>query len=308
MTLQQIEYVVALYRTRHFAKAAESCGVTQPTLSAMISKLEEELEVKLFDRKRHPIEPTTIGKSVVDQALKAMNEVQKIREVIDSEANNLQGSLKMAILPTIAPYLIPKFIKQFKEDYAEVKLNIIEGLTNEIMDQLIHNEIDMAIVTTPLEQPSILEVPLYYEKFVAYFSADERHDAPALTPFTMPLTNLWSLQEGHCTRKQIFNFCSSKIASNQIFEAGSMDTLIRIVDVNGGYTVIPEMHLDFLTDKQRSQTVEIKNPPAVREVSVVFRADYVRERLVNAVANTVKKVIPEGMLDERLKKFSIRLK
>lgn len=307
MTLQQIEYVVALFRTRHFAQAAEMCGVTQPTLSAMIQKLEEELDVKLFDRKRHPIEPTAIGMKVVEQCIKALNESTKIKELIQKESHSLEGHLRLGVIPTISPYLVPRFIAHFTRTYPNVDLKVFELQTKDVLDKLRHNELDMAILTTPLDEKGLLEIPLYYEKFLAYFSQEDKTQDTVLTPFNMPLSNLWTLQEGHCARNQIFNFCNSKVASNSLYEAGSIDTLIKIVDQNGGYTVIPEMHLEFLTDDQHRNIVTIENPPAVREVSILIREDYVRERLINAVADTVKEIIPQNMLDERLKKFSIRL-
>jgi len=307
MTLQQIEYIVALNRHRHFVKAAEECGVTQPTLSAMVQKLEDELDVKIFDRSKHPIEPTAIGEKIIRQAETTLNEMRRIQEVVDNETNSVTGTLKIGIIPTIAPYLVPDFIATFRKDYEFISLTISEMRTTNVLEQLQNGYIDLAIVSTPLDQPDMLEIPLYYEKFIAYFSPTQIHAEVPLNAKDMPLDDLWILQEGHCARRQIFNFCHAE-TSNHMYEAGSIDTLIKIVDKNGGYTVIPELHRPFLTENQLKNVREITSPPAVREVSILIRKDFVKERMINAVANTIKKIIPPQMLDERLKKFSIRLK
>jgi LysR family hydrogen peroxide-inducible transcriptional activator len=166
----------------------------------------------------------------------------------------------------------------------------------------------MAILSTPLENPKILEVPLYYEKFAAYISPNELiYERSELSANDMPLDQLWVLEEGHCLRNQVFNFCNDKPQHIATYEAGSIDTLIKIVDVNGGYTVIPELHIDLLTEKQKLNLRNIVNPEATREISVVIRHDFVREGLLNAVAECIKQIIPAHMLDARLKKFAIRL-
>jgi LysR family hydrogen peroxide-inducible transcriptional activator len=172
----------------------------------------------------------------------------------------------------------------------------------------MHNaEIDMAILSTPLDDPKILEVPLYYEKFVAYISPDESmYQLDEISTSQMLPDKLWVLEEGHCLRNQVFNFCESKVHT-AVYEAGSIDTLVKIVDKNGGYTVIPELHIDFLTEKQKLNLRKITRPEATREISLVIRHDYVREGMMNAVADSIKKIIPNHMLDARLKKFAIRI-
>jgi len=169
-------------------------------------------------------------------------------------------------------------------------------------------EIDMAILSTPLDDPKILEVPLYYEKFVAYISPNEPiYERTELSATDMPLDRLWVLEEGHCLRNQIFNFCTDKTQHSSTYEAGSIDTLVKIVDVNGGYTVIPELHIELLSEKQKLNLRDIVKPEATREISVVIRHDFVREGILNAVAECIKQIIPAHMLDARLKKFAIRL-
>jgi len=308
MTLQQLEYVLALDKTRHFVRAAELCGVTQPTLSAMIQKLEDELDCKIFDRSRNPIESTEIGKKIIRQAQEIIYQANQLKETVQSEKETLSGTLHLAVIPTIAPYLLPQFIAAFKQSYPEISLKVSEMHTSTIIEKLRIAEIDMAILSTPLDDPKILEVPLYYEKFVAYISPNEPiYEKTELSATDMPLDRLWVLEEGHCLRNQIFNFCTDKTQHSSTYEAGSIDTLVKIVDVNGGYTVIPELHLELLSEKQKLNLRDIVKPEATREISVVIRHDFVREGILNAVAECIKQIIPAHMLDARLKKFAIRL-
>lgn len=308
MTIQQLEYILALDKTRHFVRAAEMCGVTQPTLSAMIQKLEDELDCKIFDRSKHPIAPTEIGQSIIRQAQVIVYQANQLKESVQTEKESLSGTLNLAIIPTVAPYLLPQFIASFKKAYPTVSLKVSEMRTETIMEKLRVAEIDMAILSTPLDDPKILEVPLYYEKFVAYISpSDSIYERTELSATDMPLDRLWVLEEGHCLRNQVFNFCDEQVHQSSTYEAGSIDTLVRIVDVNGGYTVIPELHIDLLTEKQKLNLREIVKPGATREISVVIRHDFVRESILNAVAECIKQIIPGHMLDARLKKFAIKL-
>ena len=226
---------------------------------------------------------------------------------MDYESGNLSGVLRIGIIPTLAPYIVPDFIRIFKEDYPQIDLTVVEKTTAELVSELNKSAVDIVIAATPLNNPDFLEIPIYYERFAAYFSSVEDAENTELAADHMPVDNLWVLKEGHCMRSQTFNFCKNVSEFNRLYEAGSIDTLIRIVDKNGGYSVIPEMHIPLLTEKQQKQVRSIDSPPAVREVSLVVRNDYVKERILNAVADTIKKIIPEEMLDQRLKKFSIKL-
>lgn len=308
MTLQQLEYVLALEKTRHFVRAAEMCNVTQPTLSAMIQKLEDELDCKIFDRSKHPIELTQMGEAIVRQAQIVLYNANQLKENIQTMRGELAGNANIAIIPTIAPYLLPKLIRKQREVYPDISLKIVEYHTKTIIEKLHMAEIDMAILSTPLNDPDILEIPLYYEKFVAYISPEDRiYEYKELSANDMPLEDLWVLEEGHCMRNQVFNFCEEKRNSGSLYEAGSIGTLVRIVDENGGYTVLPELHIDSLTEDQKKNLRPIVNPEAVREVSIVIRHDFVREGILNALANCVKEIIPAHMIDSRLKKFAIRI-
>ena len=308
MTVQQLEYILSVDKCRHFVKAAEMCNVTQPTLSTMIQKLEEELGVKIFDRTQHPVEPTPIGKDIIEKAKIINFNISQLKEFVATEKNGLTCDLKMGVIPTVAPYLLPDFFPSFVNKYPGITLKVSELRTETIIDSLKSGKIDAAILATPLNNEDLLEIPLYYEKFAAYVSPTVSfYDQETLSAENMPIQDLWVLEEGHCLRNQIFNFCKDKRPRTYMYEAGSIDTLIRIVDKNGGYTVIPELHLCFLSEEQQKNVRPITGPEAVREISLVISQNYVREQVLNAIAETVKGIIPPQMLDARLKKFAIRL-
>ncbi|MEG0725928.1 MAG: LysR substrate-binding domain-containing protein, partial [Mucinivorans sp.] len=272
MTIQQLEYVVAVDKYRHFVRAAEACGVTQSTLSAMIMKLETELGLTIFDRNSHPVAVTRAGMAVVDQARVVLFNAQQLREMVLSDKQLTSGELSLAIIPTVAPYILPRLFKELSHANSEVRLRVYEMRTEHIIDKLEKAEIDMAILATPLLRESLLEVPLYYEKFVAYVSPSEPLFAqPEIQARQMPSQHLWVLQEGHCLRNQVFNFCEHRSEYSTMYEAGSIDTLVKIVDENGGYTVIPELHIPLLDVAQQAQIRRFVAPEPVREISLVFR-------------------------------------
>lgn len=309
MTLQQLEYIVAVEKYRHFAKAAESCHVTQSTLSMMIQKLEQELEINIFDRKTQPVEPTPIGVTLLAQAKVILYNAKQFKELALNEKEQESGKVTFGIIPTVAPYILPKLFNILQERNPNINLHVKEITTSEIINQLEKAEIDMALLATPLNNPNLLEIPIYYERFFAYVSPTEplyniineyemRH---------LPTDHLWILKEGHCLRNQVMRLCESESGFSTTYEAGSIDTLVKIVDTNGGYTIIPELHLDFLSEKQKANVRPIVNPEPNREISLVVRNDYVKEKLLNVIAKNISDTIPENMLDERLKKFSIKL-
>ena len=309
MTLQQMEYIVALDKYRHFVLAAEACGVTQPTLSAMIQKLEEELDVKIFSRDRKNITPTSIGEKIIRQAKIALNETQKIKEVVADESSSMNGNLRIGILPTIAPYLVPDFIYYFRKSYPNVNLFIDEKENRSLIQDLRFGNLDIAITTPPEAHANILEIPVYVEKFVAYFSETCSKARQMIVNGNLPPEQMWILKEGHCIPNGGINLCENKDIGNHIYEAGSIDTLIKIVDRNGGYTIIPELHISTLNEKQKEniQTLNV-NPPAQRTVSILIKDDFIRERIVNAVLDTIKAIIPSHMMDERFNRLSIKLR
>ena len=308
MTLQQLEYIIALDKHRHFVKAAESCHVTQSTLSMMIQKLEQELEINIFDRKSQPIQPTEIGQQLIDQAKVILYNAKQFKELALTEKQQESGKVTLGIIPTVAPYVLPRLFNILQERNPNIKLHVKEITTGEIINQLEKAEIDMALLATPLNNANFLEIPIYYERFFGYVSpTEDLYELKELEMHHIPMDHLWILKEGHCLRNQVLRLCEFDSGFSSIYEAGSIDTLIKIVDTNGGYTIIPELHIDLLNEQQKLNVRPIVNPEPNREISLVVRNDYVKERLLNVIAKNISDTIPENMLDERLKKFSIKL-
>lgn len=308
MNLQQLRYIVAINRFRNFARAAESCDISQPTLSAMLVKLEEELDVKIFERSSKSVTPTTAGKKIILQAEKALMETNRINEIVAEDKGRLGGSMVISVGPTIAPYILPKFIKQYREDYPSVNLTIQELKANFMIDALLRGEIDAGIAISDNVRDGILEIPLYTEKFYVYHAESCWRKLPVFKPENLEHENMWIMKEAQCLRDSAFSFCKARSKGHHIYEAGSIETLIRIVDENGGFTIIPEMHLPFLTDKQRENVRKIDGDYlSQRRVSLYIKDDYIRQRMLNTIIDTLKKYMPQGMLNEGIIKYGIKL-
>ena len=308
MNLQQLRYIVAINRFRNFARAAESCDISQPTLSAMLVKLEEELDVKIFERSSKSVTPTTAGKKIILQAEKALMETNRINEIVAEDKGRLGGSMVISVGPTIAPYILPKFIKQYREDYPSVNLTIQELKANFMLDALLRGEIDAGIAISDNVRDGILEIPLYTEKFYVYLAESCWRKLPVFKPENLEHENMWIMKEAQCLRDSAFSFCKARSKGHHIYEAGSIETLIRIVDENGGFTIIPEMHLPFLMDKQRENVRKIDGDYlSQRRVSLYIKDDYIRQRMLNTIIDTLKKYMPQGMLNEGIIKYGIKL-
>lgn len=308
MTLQQMEYIVAVDKYRHFAKAAESCGITQSTLSALIQKLEYELDVTIFDRSSHPVKPTELGQEIINQAKVLLFNASQIEELVSSRKGESVGKVRMGVAPTIAPYILPKMFKYLSENHPDIQLFVEEARVSAIVSKLERAELDLALLATPLDNKELLEIPVYNESFVAYVSPDEEvYGNKDIKTHELPTGNVWVLREGYCPNRGIFPFCHSQHDKPAIYEAGSIETLVRIVDENGGYTIIPELHVPLLRPCQQDHIHHLHNPEPSREVAFVVRKDYVRERLLNILADAIKTIIPSHMVLDSLKKFPIKL-
>lgn len=313
MNIQQLEYIIAVDNHRHFSKAAEASFVTQPTLSMMIQKLEDELGVKIFDRTQLPVQPTEIGRRVIDQARVSVAQINQIKEIIQEEKGIIKGVFRLGIIPTVSPYLLPKLMDVHVQGNTDVRIVVKELTTENILRGLTNDSLDGGILATPLNDDSITERPLYYERFFGYVSPKERslYVKNALEESDLNTAKLWMLDEVHCFRTQILHLCNlrRKRGSQSIFnfEAGSIDTLIKIVDDNDGITVIPEMATYKLSDAQKKNVRPFKNSVPVREISLITRKEYIRERLINIVVDEIKNAVPASLVDSALKKYVIPL-
>ncbi|MBK8557343.1 MAG: LysR family transcriptional regulator [Lewinellaceae bacterium] len=294
MNIQQLEYIVALASHRHFGKAADACHVTQPTLSMMIQRLEEELEVKIFDRSRQPVITTQVGQELIDQARQVLHEVELLREIASATKGKISGELRLAIIPTLSPYLLPLFLPAFVKKYPEVKLKITERTTAQIIDLLRSGALDAGILVTPLPNSGIRETPLFYEPFVVYSAKD--YGKEYLLPEDIDPSQLLLLEEGHCLRSQILNICALRSKSNLHveYEAGSLETLKQLADVNNGITILPELATLYLSKEQLKKVKRFAEPVPLREVSLVAHRHLVKQSLVNALIETVLAHLPKG--------------
>ena len=301
MTITQLEYVVAVATYKSFVSAAEKCFVTQPTLSMQIQKLEDELGIRLFDRNKHPIAITEMGQAIVDQAKSILSECNKIQELIQSQQETLSGRFKLAVIPTIAPYVLPALLERYSKNYPDVRLDVKEMETNQVLSALRNNEIDAGLVSTPLEENGIKEYPLFYEPFVAYFGEDEKALKKRLiVPSDIELDRIWLLNEGHCMRNQIINLCSDQVQKLQSerkyrYESSNVETLRKMVDKNGGLTVLPELSTHEFHEDQMERIRYFEEVEPVREISLITNDYFVRKRLLQSLMDEILEMIPEKM-------------
>lgn len=308
MNLQQLKYIMAIDRFRNFAKAADACNISQPTLSAMLMKLEEELDVRIFERSNKMVTITAVGEKILRQAQTVVMETDRITEIVREEKGTLSDDFSLSVGPTIAPYLLPKFIKYYRENYPSVTLSISEMKANFMLDALLRGELDAGIAIADNVRPGILEIPLYSERFYVYLAESCWRKLPVFKPENLEHENMWIMKEAQCLRDSAFSFCKVRSKGRHIYEAGSIETLIRIVDENGGYTIIPEMHLPFLTEQQRANVRKIEGDYlSLRRVSLYIKDDYVREMMLNTVVNVLKAFMPDGMLNEGIVKYGVKL-
>ncbi|MBE7177705.1 MAG: LysR family transcriptional regulator [Mucilaginibacter polytrichastri] len=306
MTLTQLEYAIALDTYRSFVMAAEKCFVTQPTLSMQVQKLEEELGVKLFDRSRQPVTPTETGAEILAQARVIIYEARKIQEIVQDQRGELSGELKIGIIPTVAPYLLPKIVHPFAEKYPQVKLTVWEITTEQIIQQIKMGMIDCGILSTPLDDGQIQEIPLFYENFVAYAAKSSAlFKKKQIHPTDIDPSEMWLLNEGHCMRHQVLNICHQKKHSQNgaqfEYNTGSIDTLKRMVDTNGGFTVLPELALSDFSDKQLERIRYFKSPEPAREISLVTNKNFLKKRLIESLSAEILEALPKRLRSKKKK-------
>jgi LysR family hydrogen peroxide-inducible transcriptional activator len=298
MTLTQLEYLIAVDTHRHFARAADACFVSQPTLSMQLKKLEEELGIALFDRGKQPVVPTDAALRILDEARQMVQLSKRIKEQVRDSSEEVQGLLRIGFIPTVAPYLLPLFLGEFQARHPRVELEIEEITTENLIRKLQRDELDAGIAATPLPESNLHEQPLYFEPFVAYVAkGDPLLKKSAIRIADINLSQLWLLAEGHCFRSQVLNLCQLQdTAGNDIhvhLKAGSIETLKGLVEHNAGVTLLPELATRGFSDEQRDQLRYFKTPEPVREVSLITRRQVVKQRLTEALAACISHVIPE---------------
>lgn len=297
MNLQQLEYIVALDEHKHFGRAAEHCSVSQPTLSTMVQKLEDELGVRLFERQRGAVVTTAVGRRVVDQAATVLRQANIMSEIVLDEAERLTGSIRIAMLPTIAPYLLPRMTDLIATMLPELQISFVEMMTSDCIEALEHGEIDVAIIASDDIEGMTTHV-VYYEEFYGYVSAGlPLYASQNIRTSEVDPEQLWLLDEGHCFRDQLMRFCQLRRAIHPkvSYSKGSLTTFMHMVERGRGMTFIPELSLDMLNEEHRSLVRPFAIPRPCRAVRLCTRADYARQGLLTKLSEVVRSAVPERM-------------
>ncbi|WP_417558435.1 LysR substrate-binding domain-containing protein [Mesoflavibacter zeaxanthinifaciens] len=295
MTITQLSYVLAVAEHQNFTKAAQKCFVTQPTLSMQIQKLEDELDVLIFDRSKKPIELTEVGKKLVTQARNIVNESNRIQDIVDQEKGFVGGEFKLGIIPTVMPTLLPMFLTNFVKKYPKVKLKIEELTTEEIITRINDGHLDAAIAATPLEQESIKERVLYFEPFVAYVPQNHRlHNYKKLETSDLDINDMLLLEDGHCFRDGVINLC--KVFKNHNddkfqLESGSIETLIKLSNEGLGMTLLPYLHTLDLPEKSKQNLRFFNEPSPAREVSLIYHKSELKMQIIEALQDVISGIV-----------------
>jgi len=299
MTLVQLQYLVALDTHRHFGDAAAACEVTQPTLSGQLRRLEEELDVQLIDRSHQPVVPTAAGERIVEEAREVLAARDRLTTIATEMKDRVTGTLRLGMLPTLSPYLLPLLLPALEAAHPEVSLVLREWPTNDILDALRTDTLDAALIATDEAGPDLYDQVLFTEPFVGYVAPSHRlADREELTPAALSIEDLWLLSEGHCFRDQVLHVCGRSPSVPQAaaqFESGSLETLVRLVRNSGGMTLLPQLATHQMPDTERSAfVIPFSDPSPTRDVRLVTRRRH-KQRLVNALVDTLYEALPDAV-------------
>ncbi len=301
MTLTQLSYIVAVDKYRHFATAAQKIYITQPTLSMQIQKLEDELGVRIFDRSKSPVIPTQIGEKIIEQAKVILSGAKHIEDIVAMNQDEIKGNFTIGIIPTVAPYLIPLFLKKFTDAYPNVKLTFEEALTADIVSGLNEDHFDAGIIATPPQNPQIHEIELFLEPFLAYVSINHPlAKKKKLEIADLDTADLWLLNEGHCFRDQSIKICkksNEKLRNSQIsFESGNLETLKRLVEQEYGMTLMPYLAVnEHDTQCSVAELKEFISPVPSRRIRLVYTREILKQHMIRAFADEITASIPEEL-------------
>lgn len=303
-SLTQLEYIVAVEKLRHFGKAADACHVTQPTLSMQIQKVEEEIGYPLFDRLKKPVMPTAKGQKFIHQARILLHEHHKLLDLSRAQGGEVSGELRLGVIPTVAPYLLPLFLDAFSKKYPKVNLLIDEMKTSDILIGLRDDSIDAGILATPLHESGMKEKPLYYEPFSLYVSKENPlNGRKRIREDDMSGKDMWLLADGHCFRTQIMRYCSltekDGVFANIQFAGGNIDTLRNLIRKSKGYTLVPALFVDTLPENEKRDYVrEFERPVPSREISLIYRRDQWKSDVLHALETTIRERLPKSMAQQ----------
>lgn len=301
MTIQQLKYIVALDEERHFARAAEVCMVTQPGLTIQLKNLEEEIGIKIFDRTKVPLKPTKLGIEIINRAKKILRETNEIRDFVVNEKNLLKGELKIGVISTLSPYLIPLFIKAMREMAPKVNFIIKEANTGQLMQEVENGMLDVAIMATPTGNPHLIEHPVFKEPFVAYLN--ENHPMAAadfyeIQPEDKP--ELLLLHHEYCYNAQLLDICNikehGKIKAQFSYDISSIETLKNLVRAELGFAIIPQ--LSIVNEKESNLFKPFKEPKPVREISLVVSDTFSKKLLLDKMNEAIWNCLPDELKND----------
>lgn len=303
MTLVQLKYVVAVDTYRHFASAADHCFVTQPTLSMQINKLEKELDVLIFDRSKHPVEPTEVGKKIIGQARKVLQEAERVNELVQANRGVLTGEFRLGIIPTVSSSLLPRFLKQVNESHPTIHFKIEELHTSQILEKISKDQLDAGILATPLNDARIIEQPLFYEPFMAYVPEGHRLEKEEFVLSSeLHMNDMLLLKNGHCFRNSVINLCNAAFGNsdkeNRFLElqSGSFETLLKLSKNGFGMTLIPYLTALDLPADERQYIKPLEHPQPSREISLVYSRAQLKISMINMLAGEIKNNLPKKLL------------
>jgi len=296
MTFNQLQYALALWKYGNYNRAADSLAISQPALSLQIQKLEEAVNLKLFNRSTSPIEVTEDGHLFLVKAQEVISGMRQLKNFAVEITANFNGTLRVGIIPTLAPFLVPLFGKSMSEAYPDLQLIIKEEITENVINNVRNGELDLGIVSTPLTVYGIKSIPIFYEKFYIYTSKVSKETSLKLED--IDFNDLWVLEEGNCFRDQVNDFCDIKSirkGRNFIYESNSIDSLIRIVDTHGGMTMLPELTTLSLNEYQEENLKEISGKPKAREIGIIVTPNQENNRHVALLKSYILDNIPRHM-------------
>lgn len=308
-SLTQLEYILAVHKFGHFAKAAEHCHITQPTLSMQIQKLEDSIGIIIFDRSKKPILLTDMGQAVIEQIQLVVSEAKKIDSIIQMKSGDqLLGSIELGVIPTIAPYLLPKLLPFIERKYSGIKLHIKELQTHQIIEALNTDEIDVGLLAIPIKSPKIIEQSLYFEPFSVLSNKNHQlAKQKKIKHSSLQYEDIWLLEEGHCLRNQILDVCTLKSKKSESkrfeFESGSLETLKNLINSYGGYTLLPWLAQENIG--KNVQLTEFERPIPAREIGLVYRREHYKIDLIKALAECIIHSIPENILKIKQKDLDV---
>lgn len=300
MTLTQLQYIVALDTYRHFAKAADACHVTQPTLSMQIQKLEDELGVSLFDRNQHPVGITEVGRNIIDQAKIVLAESEKIQAITQEAMGRYEGEFRLGIIPTIAPSLLHRFLPKFRQKMPGIHLVIEELQTEQIIEKLKKDQLDAGIMATPLNERGLEEMPMYFEPFMAFIPSGHRlSNEDFITNSELDINDILLLSDGHCFRNSILNICKNTQAREEKMvrlESGNFDTLIKLAQLGYGMTLLPYLTAVDLSKELQHYIKPVADPKPSREVSLVYSSAQFKTSVVEKLFDIIHDSVPQKLL------------